>query len=174
VIYVPNIMGTPTVVLEQLKFAQEEGVGAVMVAPMLLGLSFMAEIVANHAKVPVIAHPSFGGATRIRPELLYGKLLPLYGADATIFANWGGRFAYSKETCRHLADALTQPVEPGVLPTLPMPAGGIQYKNVPDNLEFYGKDVILLIGGGLYVAGDDEALAARADEFVRHVAEFKA
>ena len=68
---------------------------------------------------------------------------------------------------------MTRPTEPGILPTLPMPAGGIQYKNVHDNLEFYGKEVILLIGGGLYVAGDDEALAARSAEFVHHVAEFK-
>jgi len=173
-IYVPNLMGTPTVVLEQLKLAQDEGVGAVMVAPMLLGLPFLAEIVQRHARVPVIGHPSFGGATRIRPELLYGKLFPLYGADATIFANFGGRFAYSRDTCRGLADALTKPSEPGILPTLPMPAGGIKYQNVADVLAFYGTEVILLIGGGLYEAGDDDALAARAREFVRHVAEARA
>ena len=170
-IYVPNLMGTPTVVLEQLKLAQDEGVGAVMIAPMLLGLPFLAEIVRDHATVPVIGHPSFGGATRIRPELLYGKLFPLYGADATIFANFGGRFAYSRDTCRGLADALVKPSEPGVLPTLPMPAGGIKYQNVADVLAFYGTEVILLIGGGLYEAGDDAALTARAQEFVRHVAE---
>jgi ribulose-bisphosphate carboxylase large chain len=173
-IYVPNLMGTPSVVLEQLKFAQEEGVGAVMVAPMLLGLPFMAEIVAKHAKVPVIAHPSFGGATRIAPELLYGKIFPLYGADATIFANFGGRFSYSKATCQKLAHALTAPTEPGLIPTLPMPAGGIKYQDVAGVLAFYGTEVILLIGGGLYEAGDDIALRARADEFIRHVAEFKA
>lgn len=172
-IYVPNLMGTPTVVLEQLKVARAEGVRAVMVAPMLLGMPFMAEIAVNHASMPIIAHPSFGGATRISPELLYGKLFPLYGADATIFANFGGRFSYSKPTCRALADALTKPVEPGILPTLPMPAGGIKYQNVAEVLAFYGKDVILLIGGGLYEAGDDKALALRATEFVRHVAEFK-
>jgi len=172
-IYVPNLMGTPSVVLEQLKFAQDEGVCAVMIAPMLLGLPFMAEIVANHATLPVIAHPSFGGATRIAPELLYGKLFPLYGADATIFANFGGRFSYSKETCRKLADALTAPDEPSLIPTLPMPAGGIKYRNVADVLAFYGNEVILLIGGGLYEAGDDAALSARSVEFVKHVTEFK-
>jgi ribulose-bisphosphate carboxylase large chain len=172
-IYVPNLMGTPTTVLEQLKFAQDEGVGAVMVAPMLLGLPFLAEIVAKHASVPVIGHPSFGGATRTAPALLYGKLFPLYGADATIFANFGGRFAYSRETCRGIADALVTPVEPGVLPTLPMPAGGIKYQSVADVLAFYGTEVILLIGGGLYEAGDDTALSARAQEFVRHVASFR-
>jgi ribulose-bisphosphate carboxylase large chain len=172
-IYVPNLMGTPSVILEQLTFAQDEGVCAVMIAPMLLGLPFMAEIAANHATVPIIAHPSFGGATRILPELLYGKLFPLYGADATIFANFGGRFSYSRETCRNLADALVTPDEPGLLPTLPMPAGGIKYQNVAEVLAFYGTEVILLIGGGLYEAGDDSALYTRAIEFVRHVAEFK-
>jgi len=172
-IYAPNLIGTPTVVLEQLKFAQDEGVGAVMVAPMLLGLPFMAEIVAKHAKVPILGHPSFGGATRTAPGLLYGKLFPLYGADATIFANFGGRFAYSKETCGYIARSLTQPATPGLISTLPMPAGGIKYHQVADVLSFYGKEVVLLIGGGLYEAGDDQALRARAEEFVRHVAEFK-
>jgi ribulose-bisphosphate carboxylase large chain len=171
---VPNLVGAPSTVLEQLKFAQDEGVCAVMIAPMLLGLPFMAEIVAHHASVPVIAHPSFGGARRIAPELLYGKLFPFYGADATIFANFGGRFSYSKQTCRNLADALTHPDEPGLIPTLPMPAGGIKYQDVADVLAFYGTEVILLIGGGLYEAGDDSALYARTLEFVRHVAEFKA
>jgi len=172
-IYVPNIIGTPTTVLAQLKFAQDEGCCAVMIPPMLIGLPFMADIVMNHASVPIIAHPSFGGATRIAPELLYGKIFPLYGADATIFANFGGRFSYSTETCRKLADGLTTPDEPGLVPTLPMPAGGIKYQNVGDVLAFYGTEVILLIGGSLYEAGDDTALYARATEFVRHVAEFK-
>ncbi len=172
-IYVPNLTGTPSVVLEQLKVAQDEGVGAVMIAPMLMGLPFLTEIVAQHAKVPIVGHPSFGGATRIAPELLYGKLFPLYGSDATIFANFGGRFAYSKETCGRIARAMTQPSIPGLTPTLPMPAGGIKYSQVADVLSFYGREVILLIGGGLYEAGDDQALRTRAGEFVRHVAEFK-
>jgi ribulose-bisphosphate carboxylase large chain len=170
-IYVPNLIGTPSAVLDQLKFAQDEGCCAVMLAPMLLGLPFLTEIVQKHASVPILGHPSFGGATRILPELLYGKLFPLYGADATIFANFGGRFAYSRGTCRALADALVTPSEPGILPTFPMPAGGIKYQDVADVLGFYGADVILLIGGGLYEAGDDRALYARAQEFVRHVAE---
>jgi ribulose-bisphosphate carboxylase large chain len=171
-IYAPNLIGTPSVVLEQLKFAQDEGVGAVMIAPMLLGLPGLAELVARHATVPVIGHPSFGGATRTAPEVLYGKLFPLYGADAVIFANFGGRFAYSRETCGRIAAQLTKPKTPGLAPTFPMPAGGIKYHQVSDVLGFYGRDVVLLIGGGLYEAGDDSALRARASEFVRHTAEF--
>jgi ribulose-bisphosphate carboxylase large chain len=171
-IYAPNLIGTPATVLDQLRFAQTEEVGAVMIAPMLLGLPWMAELVAEHARVPILGHPSFGGATRIAPELLYGKLFPLYGADATIFANFGGRFAYSKETCGRIARELTRPATPDLLPTLPMPAGGIKYHQVAEVLGFYGREVILLIGGGLYEAGDDAALRARAEEFVRNVGAF--
>jgi ribulose-bisphosphate carboxylase large chain len=171
-IYAPNLIGTPSVLLEQLKFAQDEGVGAVMIAPMLLGLPGLAEIVARHAKVPVLGHPSFGGATRTAAAVLYGKLFPLYGADAVIFANFGGRFAYSREVCGSIAGELTKPRTPGLAPAFPMPAGGIKYQQVADVLGFYGRDVILLIGGGLYEAGDDAALRARAEEFVRHTAEF--
>jgi len=172
-IYAPNLIGTSSTILKQLKFAQDEGVGAVMIEPMLTGLPFMAEIAAQHAKVPILGHPSFAGATRIAPEILYGKLFPLYGADATIFTNFGGRFTYAKETCGGIARALTQPTIPGLTPSLPMPGGGIKYHQVADVLSFYGRKVILLIGGGLYEAGDDQALRARTEEFVRHVADFK-
>ena len=169
-VYAPNLTGTPTTLLAQLKFAQEAGAGAVMIAPMLLGLPGLAEVVQQHARVPILGHPSFGGATRIAPAALYGKLFPLYGADAAIFANFGGRFAYSKETCGRIARELTQPSIPGLRPTLPMPAGGIKYRQVAEVLEFYGRDVILLIGGGLYEAGDDAALRERTEEFVRQAA----
>ena len=171
-IYAPNLTGTPAVILEQLRFAEAEGVGAVMIAPMLLGLPGLADIIAEHATVPILGHPSFGGATRIAPELLFGKLFPLYGADATIFANFGGRFAYSKETCGKIARELTRPGTPDLPATLPMPAGGIKYHQVAEVLEFYGRDVILLMGGGLYEAGDDAALKERAEAFVCNVAEF--
>ncbi len=47
-----------------------------------------------------------------------------------------------------------------------MPAGGIKYHSVQENVEFYGDEVMLLIGGGLYEAKDDLELKARAEEFV--------
>ena len=54
--------------------------------------------------VAFFAHPTMGGAARIAPDLLIGKLFRLLGADAVIFPNHGGRFGYTPETCRRLAD----------------------------------------------------------------------
>ena len=113
-----------------------------------------------------MAHPAFGGAARIAPPLLLGKLFRLFGADATIFPNHGGRFSYSRATCLAIADAARRPWSE-VKPTLPVPAGGMTVERVPEMLEGYGADTMLLIGGGLLVARD--RLLERAREFVAAV-----
>ena len=92
------------------------------------------------------------GAARIAPPLLLGKLFRLMGADATVFPNHGGRFGYSPATCRALADAALAPWG-GLGDCMPVPAGGMTTERVTEMLQFYGKDVMLLIGGGLLAAG---------------------
>ncbi|MGE4247347.1 MAG: ribulose 1,5-bisphosphate carboxylase, partial [Parvibaculaceae bacterium] len=81
------------------------------------------------------------------------KLFRLFGADAIVFPNHGGRFGYSPETCRALAAAAL-----GELGTarsaVPVPAGGMTTDRVGEMLDFYGADIMLLIGGGLLAAGD--------------------
>ncbi len=44
--------------------------------------------------IAFFAHPAMGGAARIAPPLLLGKLFRMFGADVTIFPNHGGRFSY--------------------------------------------------------------------------------
>ena len=55
-----------------------------------------------------MAHPTMAGAARIAPPLLIGKVFRLLGADAVIFPNHGGRFGYSPEICRRLAQTALQ------------------------------------------------------------------
>jgi ribulose-bisphosphate carboxylase large chain len=162
-LYVPNLIGTPTEVLEQLRFAQEAGVGGVMISPMLLGLPLLNEIVRGELRVPLLAHPSFGGALRIAPEALLGRLFRWFGADAVIYPNHGGRFSYSLKTCETLASRLRDP-NGGGKTVLPVPAGGIKVERLGEILAFYGEDVMLLIGGSLYEAR--ESLEERTREFV--------
>ncbi|HET6569749.1 MAG TPA: RuBisCO large subunit C-terminal-like domain-containing protein, partial [Rhodothermales bacterium] len=123
-VYCPNLSGTPGQVFRQAAFAQDQGVGAVMAAPMLLGMPFFFDLVRNHLEIPILAHPSFAGAQRIREDTLQGKLFRLFGADAVIFANYGGRFNASKETCAATAAALRAEWPPYAA-SLPVPAGGM-------------------------------------------------
>ncbi|MCZ6782544.1 MAG: RuBisCO large subunit C-terminal-like domain-containing protein [Proteobacteria bacterium] len=166
-LYVPNLTGTPEVIARQLDRAQEAGVGAVMVAPMLVGLPAFWELCQQRCSVPVLAHPTWGGALRIAPETLFGRIYRLYGADAVIFVHWDGRFAYSPDTCSRLAEGLREPWGE-IRPALPVPAGGLSVDRVQRVVEFYGRDQMLLIGGSLYLAGS--ALEARSRGFAESVA----
>lgn len=166
-IYIPNLSGTPDTVRRQAEFAQEAGVKAVMIAPMLLGLPMLHELTTDVLDVPVLAHPSFGGAVRMRPATLFGKVFRLFGADAVIFANYGGRFSYSAEVCAGIADALRAEWM-WIRSAFPVPAGGMDANRAAELVRFFGSDTILLVGGSLLEAGDD--LTAKTTAFTERVA----
>ena len=73
--------------------ARAAGARMILVAPMVSGVGSLAALT-REGGVPVLAHPALAGAARIAPPLLLGKLFRLFGADATIFPNAGGRFSY--------------------------------------------------------------------------------
>jgi hypothetical protein len=108
----------------------------------------MQTLARQYPDVAFFAHPTMGGAARIAPGLLIGKLFRLLGADAVIFPNHGGRFGYTPETCRSLAEQARMAWH-GMRPSVPVPAGGMTLDRVPEMLDFYGPDAMLLIGGSL-------------------------
>lgn len=161
--YAPNLIGTPRVLRRHAQLARDEGVRIVLVAPMIVGLPAFYDLVDEFPEFIYLAHPSFGGAARIAPPLLFGRLFRLLGADATIFVNYGGRFAYSREDSAAIADAARAPWG-DLRPALPVPAGGMLVERVDELLRFYGTDTMLLIGGNLLIARDD--LLGRTRAFV--------
>jgi ribulose-bisphosphate carboxylase large chain len=161
-VYAPTFSGGPRALQAQARVAAACGVRLALVAPMLVGLPAFVEL-QDLLSTPVLAHPAFAGANRIAPALLLGKLFRLLGADATIFPNHRGRFSYSRETCLAIAREARAPLA-GLRATLPVPAGGMTVERVPEMAADYGRDVMLLIGGGLLSAG--ERLAERTRAFV--------
>ena len=168
--YAPTFSGGPAALALQARIAKDNGVAMLLVAPMLIGLPAFVELVHGHIDVPVMAHPAFGGAARVAPAVLLGTLFRMFGADATIFPNHGGRFSFSRATCLDIAAAARRPLQ-GLKPVLPVPAGGMTVDRVDEMVAGYGKDTMLLIGGGLLTAG--ERLAERTREFVRKVASIR-
>jgi ribulose-bisphosphate carboxylase large chain len=167
--YAPSLVGSPATLAQQARIAREEGVQVVLVAPALIGLPAFAELVAQHLHgMAVIAHPAYSGAARVDPPLLLGRLFRLLGADATIFPNVGGRFAYSAARCRAIAEAARAPWA-HVAGCVPVPAGGMTIDRVDELLDGYGDAVMLLIGGALLAAG--EGLEAAAERFAARVAD---
>jgi ribulose-bisphosphate carboxylase large chain len=167
-LYAPNLIGAPETLFAQLRLAEDLGARAVMASPLLVGLPAFAEL-CRRSSVPVLAHPSFGGAQRFGADALFGTLYRLYGADAVIFVGYVGRYGTPRATCRALADNLRGPLH-GLRPALPVPGGGITLETIPEVLAFYGRDTMLLVGGDLLLAKDDAELLARSRAFAQALA----
>ena len=165
--YIPSLSGNLDALRGQVRLAKEYSLSAVLIAPMIVGIPSLVALVREFPDMAFMAHPAMAGASRISPPLLLGKLFRLFGADATIFPNHGGRFGYSPEICRSLADNARSEFE-NRKPCIPVPAGGMTLDRVSEMLSFYGPDTMLLIGGGLLAAR--EQLTAQTEAFAKQVA----
>jgi ribulose-bisphosphate carboxylase large chain len=168
--YVPSLSGDLDTMRQQIEVARSAGIDTVMIAPMIAGLANFHRLVREHPDVAFFAHPTLAGAA-ITPALLFGKLFRMLGADAVIFPNYGGRFGYSASTCRDLAATALRDWH-GLRPCVPVPAGGMSRERVGEMLDFYGVDIMLLIGGALLEAGPQ--LAAATSAFVAEVRNYRA
>ncbi len=159
-LYIANITAPHSEVMKRARFAKEAGAGGLMVAPGLIGMDLMRELADDDTlALPILTHPALQGSfvtsrNGISHGVIFGQLARLAGADATIFPNFGGRFSFSREECKEIADATSAPM--GHLKEIfPAPGGGMSLENVPEMFETYGRDLIFLIGGGLFRHGPD-------------------
>jgi ribulose-bisphosphate carboxylase large chain len=160
-VYAPNITAPHAEILERARFARAAGAGALLIAPGLAGLDGM-RAVADDPRValPLLSHPAFQGSAVLSPAAgishfaLFGQLVRLAGGDASIYPNYGGRFAFSREQCRRIVEGCRVPMA-HLRPILPCPGGGMTVARAPELLRFYGNDSIFLIGGGLLTHGPD-------------------
>jgi ribulose-bisphosphate carboxylase large chain len=165
--YIPSLTGNLDQLRAQASLARDAGLDCVMLAPMICGFPAMQALVRDFPDLAFFAHPSLGGAARIAPDLLIGKLFRLLGADAVIFPSFGGRFGYAPGTCRTLADNARRR-DDGMKAALPVPAGGMSLERTGEILDFYGEDTMLLIGGSLLLAR--ERITEETRRFVGAVA----
>jgi ribulose-bisphosphate carboxylase large chain len=159
-IYVANITAPHCEVINRARFAKKAGAGGLMAAPGLIGMDLMRELADDDSlALPILTHPALQGSFvtgkgGISHGVIFGQLARLAGADATIFPNFGGRFSFSREECKEIADATKAPM--GKLKSIfPAPGGGMGLDRVPEMIETYGMDLIFLIGGGLFKHGPD-------------------
>ena len=176
-LYAPNVTAPADRIVARARQAKDWGAGGVMVAPGLAGWDFVRVLAEDDAlALPILSHPAWLGTFAISPRqgvahhVIFGQLPRLAGADATIFVNHGGRFAFSRDDCRGIVDATEQPMG-DLKPIFPIPAGGMTLNRLPEMAEFYGREAVLLIAGGLYSHGPD--LAASSREFRRLVEQLR-
>lgn len=157
--YVPNLTGQCDKIMDRVHYAQDCGAGGIMLAPGLVGYDTL-QYVASHTSLPVICHPAMAGCFLDKGSggfecgCINGQIPRICGADITVFPNYGGRFSFSQQQCRDIVDRCAEPYG-NKKAIFPAPAGGMTFEKIPAMKEFYGKDVALLMGGGLFTVSPD-------------------
>ncbi len=173
-LYFPNVTAPADRVMDRAHHARRAGAGGLVISPGLTGLDTMRRLAnEDELALPILSHPSFQGAFVISSPrsgmghgAIFGQLNRVAGADATIFPSYGGRFSFTEEECRDLVDGTERPMG-SIAPIFPAPAGGMNLGRVPELLDFYGSEVILLIGGDLHRHG--ESLADGCRKFAEQI-----
>jgi ribulose-bisphosphate carboxylase large chain len=165
-LYYPTLSGRFDEVAKQAEHARKEGCFGLLIHPMLIGPDTGFNLCRTYG-LSVMTHPTFSGTHfhdprhGMTPAVLLGMLFRLFGADISVFPNYGGRFTFSKTECLDLATALRRPFG-GLEGAFPSPAGGMTIERVGDMVDVYGNDTALLIGGALITADADPEVAARS------------
>jgi ribulose-bisphosphate carboxylase large chain len=155
-LYVANVTADGDQTLYRARAARRAGAGAVLISAALTGFATMHEVARDErVGLPVFFHPAFAGSFTASPTsgmshaALYGQVARLFGADASIFPHFGGRFAFTRAECRSIVGGCRLPMR-AIKPCLPAPGGGMSVQTVPQMVAFYGADTVFLIGGGLF------------------------
>jgi ribulose-bisphosphate carboxylase large chain len=160
-IYAPNVTAPADAILRRARYAKERGAGGLLIAPGLTGFDALRCLAEDETlSLPIFSHPAFQGTYvvsrehGISHEVLFGQLPRLAGADATIYPSFGGRFSFTRAECQSIVRGTEMPMG-AVRAIFPCPGGGMSLERVPEMLRAYGRDVVLLIGGGLMTRGPD-------------------
>lgn len=174
-LYMPSLNVPAEQVLDAAHEAATLGAGALLVLPGVVGFDALRLVTSDAGPgLPVMSHPSLLGSYVVTPTqglahgIVLGTLMRLAGADLSVFPHHGGRFSFSAEECRAIAEACRAPLG-DLAACFPAPGGGMTPERVPDLLATYGADVALLIGGALHrgdVADNARRFRAQAEELV--------
>lgn len=171
-LYMPTLNGPVGSLERRLRLALDAGVGGLLVIPGLTGWDHLRSVATDASVgVPIMGHPAFLGGFVSSPTggiehgLLFGTLARIAGADLSVFPTFGGRFSFSQEACRSIADHCRRQFG-AMEPIFPAPAGGMTRDRIRTVAEFYGNETALLIGGDLHRG---ETLTKSAEQFVAAV-----
>lgn len=154
-VYAPslNLKGD---LIESAHWAKAKGAGALLILPGVSSFALMQQLAEDDdLALPLMSHPSMLGSFVMNQThglghgLVLAKIMRLAGADISIFPNYGGRFSFSKEECREIADEAKVALG-NLKPIWTAPGGGMTLDRLEELIQFFGKDTMLLVGGALH------------------------
>lgn len=171
--FAANVTAAADRIVDRALFAQEAGAAMLMVAPAIIGFDTMRMLAEDpRIELPILSHPTVSGGyvagagAPFSFYLYYGQMHRLAGADAVIYANYGGRFPVSVEDS-HAAVSGCRDEFGGLRRSLPMIGGGMSVERGRELREEFGVDSGFLVGGKLH--SREENLTERVRRFVETV-----
>jgi ribulose-bisphosphate carboxylase large chain len=160
-LYFPCVVAPFEKILDFAYFAKEAGAGGLMVIPGLTGFDSMRMLAdQDDLNLPIMYHPAGHGSfftsanEGFSKYAFFGQIMRLAGADVTIFPNFGARFPITRQECKEIADGSQEKMD-DLKPIFPGPAGGLTFKLIPELIEVYDREMMIIIGGGIHREGPD-------------------
>lgn len=155
--YTINITADPPKVFELADKVISLGANAIMINYLTAGLGTLKGLAEDPSiNVPILGHMDFAGAiyedaeTGLSSPIVFGKLPRLAGADIIVYpAPYGKQPFYLKDKYLRVGKTLLFPMH-NILPTMPMPAGGITQLHVPLLMKDFGIHIAIGAGGAIH------------------------
>lgn len=151
-LYVAHVSGPWETMRARARLAKRAGAGGLLVCPGLTGYDALHRLACDEAiALPILSHPSLLGsyyvhpASGLAPEVLFGQLPRLAGADASIYPGFGLEFPIGRRDCRAIASACRESWG-SLAPILPTAAGRMTAGRVSEQCALYGRDVLFIVG----------------------------
>lgn len=174
-LYAINLTGPADEILERARTLVSDGATALLFNYISYGLPMLAALRKDpKINIPLVAHPALAGsfygspAHGISPQVMFGRLPRLAGADLVLFPSPYGSVALPLEETMAIKTALTEP-HPTFKTALPVPSAGIKAEMVSRILEDFGPDVAINAGTGIhdFPGGSEEGVKAFRNEINR-------
>ena len=155
--YTINITADAPKIFEFAEKVIRLGANAIMVNHLVVGIGVLKTLAEDPSiKVPILGHMDMAGAfyedaeTGISSHLILGKLPRLAGADIVVYpAPYGKQPFFIKEKYLKVGKALLFPMHT-IMPTMPMPSGGITQLHVPQLIHDLGTNIAVGAGGAIH------------------------
>jgi len=180
-IYMPNITAKMDIMKQRADHVIENGGEYIMIDILTVGFSALQEIRSylDDKNVVIHAHRAMHAAlTRNKKHgmtmLFLAKIMRLIGMDQLHTGTIVGKMEGGKREVQEINEAITKKEVKGnditlltqnwgsIKPVLPVASGGLSPLNIPDLIEFLGKDMVFQFGGGCHGHPDGTLSGAKA------------
>ena len=175
-LYLAHVTGRWETMKQRALYAKQAGAGGLLLCPGLAGFDALRDLALDDAiALPILSHPALLGSfvtqadSGMAPAVLFGQIPRLAGADASLYPIYHAGFPVTRDDCRAIAKACGESWG-NLKPIFPTAAGRMGFERVLEMCEFYGQDLLFIVGSSIqqHRAGLVKACRLFMSEVARH------